>query len=136
MKLDQQNNSLEEIIAKEIGSFMNSEGGNLIIGVDDTNEILGLEKDYSTLKKQDSDGFALQLTNIVNTYLDKTLNSHIEISFPMVDGKEICLCKIKKSSNPVYLHSKNEKKFYVRMNNSSQPLDMEQAHRYIMEHWK
>ena len=136
MKLDQQNNVLEEIVAKEISSFMNSEGGNLIIGVDDTSKVLGLEKDYSTLRKQDSDGFGLQLTNVVNTYLGKTLNSNIEISFPSIDGKEICFCKIKKSAYPVYLRNKNEKKFYVRMNNSAQPLDMEQAHRYITEHWK
>lgn len=135
IKLNQQNNALEEIIVKEIASFMNSEGGDLIIGVDDNNKILGLEKDYSTLKKQDSDGFALQLTNIVNAQLDKTLNSLIEISFPEVDEKEICLCRIKKSSRPVFINNKNEKKFYVRMNNSSQPLDVEQVHKYIMEHW-
>jgi predicted HTH transcriptional regulator len=35
-------------ILKTIAAFMNSEGGTLIVGVDDSGNILGVEKDYET----------------------------------------------------------------------------------------
>ena len=136
VKLNQQNTALEEIIAKELCCFMNSGGGNLLIGVDDDGKAIGLEKDYSTFRDNSSDGFSQHLTNMVNKYLDKNSNAYFEASFHRLDGKEICLCKIKSAPRPVYLTKNNEKRFFVRMNNTCQPLDMEEAHKYISEHWK
>ena len=135
MKNNQQNNELEEVIAKELCAFMNSYGGNLLIGVDDDGNPLGLEKDYSTFRDHNADEFAQNMTNITIKYLDKISNSYLDLSFHNADGKEICLCKIKPSPRPIYLTKNNNKKFYVRLNNTVQPLDIEQAHTYILEHW-
>lgn len=44
------NKALEDVIAKTIAGFMNTQGGHLIIGIDDEGSILGLEQDYGTLK--------------------------------------------------------------------------------------
>jgi predicted HTH transcriptional regulator len=44
---------------------MNAEGGTLIIGVDDEYKVLGLQKDYETLKKQNPDGFEIELRQSV-----------------------------------------------------------------------
>lgn len=49
------NKKLEYVVAKTISAFLNSEGGTLIIGVDDDENILGLEKDMQTLSKQNTD---------------------------------------------------------------------------------
>ena len=51
-KRSQLNKKLEEVVLKTIGAFNNSRGGILVIGVDDGGNILGLENDYSTLKKK------------------------------------------------------------------------------------
>lgn len=136
VKLNQQNTVLEEVIAKELCCFMNSGGGNLLIGVDDDGKPVGLEKDYSTFKDNSSDGFSQHLTNLVNKYLDKNSNAYFEATFHKIEGKEICICKIKSAPRPIYLTKNNEKRFFVRMNNTCQPLDMEEAHKYISEHWK
>ena len=49
---------------KTIGGFANTDGGNLFIGVaDGTGEILGLERDFKAAKKQDADGFEVELKN-------------------------------------------------------------------------
>ncbi|UJH91878.1 ATP-binding protein [Antarcticibacterium sp. 1MA-6-2] len=50
------NKELELVIAKTITGFMNAKGGKLIIGVDDEGNILGLEKDYKSLKHKNKDG--------------------------------------------------------------------------------
>lgn len=136
VNLNQQNPALEEIIAKELCCFMNSGGGNLLVGVDDSGKPIGLEKDYSTFKDNSSDGFSQHLINMVNKYLDRNANVYFETTFHKIDGKEICLCKIKSAPRPVYLTKNNEKRFFVRMDNTCQPLDMEEAHKYISEHWR
>ena len=53
------NKIMESVVAKTITAFMNSGGGKLFIGVDDAGKILGIEKDYATLKNKNKDGFLL-----------------------------------------------------------------------------
>ena len=73
---------LEKIIAKTIAAFMNSEGGTLFIGVDDQGNVLGLDDDYRTLKKQDSDGFEIELRQSIEKYTkNKVANESFKLMF-------------------------------------------------------
>ena len=50
----QKNNKSKEVelsVAKSVAAFLNSNGGFLFIGVKDDKTILGIEKDFSVLKK-------------------------------------------------------------------------------------
>ena len=49
-KQDKLNRGLENAVLKTLAGFMNGQGGTLLIGVDDSGEVLGLEKDYETLE--------------------------------------------------------------------------------------
>jgi hypothetical protein len=41
------------------------------------------------------------------------------------------------AAGPVWVKNEGkEKVFYVRSANTTQPLDSEEAHRYIMSHWR
>ncbi len=78
VKLKQPNPKIiEKAIAKTIASFMNGEGGVLFIGVDDQGSILGLGEDYKTLKKQDSDGFEIELRQSVEKYTKNKASKRI-----------------------------------------------------------
>jgi hypothetical protein len=44
--------SLEQEVFKTVAAFMNSEGGILLIGVDDDGRISGIEKDYETFTQK------------------------------------------------------------------------------------
>ena len=57
IKLEQKNIDLRNEVLKTIAAFNNTEGGYLIIGIDDNKNIFGLEKDYSLSKKQNKDVF-------------------------------------------------------------------------------
>ena len=135
VKNNQVNRELEEVIAKEICAFMNAEGGDILIGVDDEGNPLGLERDHSTFNDAGADRFEQHLTNLVTKYLGRIANIHLKTRFHKIGGKEICRCKVKKASGPVYLEKNGNKKFYVRLNNTAQPLNVEQTHNYITEHW-
>lgn len=130
------NKELEKIIAKTIAGFLNSNGGTLFIGVDDDGNILGLNNDYLSFSKKNSDGFLLALVNTINRYLGTTIHKFIKTKIIQHEGKELCVIQIEKSSQPVYLTQKNgHEEFYIRASASTQPLGMKDAYEYISLHW-
>jgi hypothetical protein len=129
---------MEEIVLKSIAAFNNSEGGTLLIGVSDSQEVLGLEDDYGTLKEgPNKDQFQLHLRNLISSAFGKDFAAtQIRVSFPVIDDKEICEVEIKEGTKPLYCEvtDKNglkSKKFYVRSGNSSPDLDIEETASYI-----
>ena len=131
------NKKLEEVILKTIAAFSNGQGGNLIMGVKDDMEVIGLENDYNTLKDSTHDGFELHLRNLVNTaYGVEFASNNLMVSFPVVDETEICLVEVKPSLKPVYTQATDKngqrhEKFYVRSGNSSPEMPLSEIASYI-----
>jgi schlafen family protein len=123
------NPELEKVVLKTISAFGNTDGGILILGVDDNKNILGLEKDFNTLKKSTADYYEIHLRNVLHNFMGvKYVSKHIRIQFEKYqDHKEICKIKVIAADEPLYLKYKNkngqiEEKFYVRSGNSSQEI--------------
>ena len=76
------NKKLEYASVKAVSSFLNTEGGILIIGVDDNKNIIGIEKDLQMLPKQNTDGFELHFRQLIKKYLGDYLEKYIKIKFP------------------------------------------------------
>lgn len=129
------NKKLEYVIAKTISAFLNTEGGILIIGVDDDGNTLGLEKDIQTLTKQNIDGFELHLRQVIKKYLSDYFEKYIKVTFPKVDEKEICLIQISKSGKPVFITFEGNESFFVRNGNSSIPKNRQEQSEYEKIHW-
>lgn len=135
----QKNNKSKDVelaIAKSVAAFLNSNGGYLLIGVKDDKKILGLEKDFSFLKRATTDSFELHFTNIVNKYLGAENRPCVTMRFAEIGEKIVSVVIIpKRSPREVYLTLEGQPFFYIRSGNSSQPLDVKQAATYIKEHW-
>lgn len=129
------NKKLEYVIAKTISAFLNSEGGTLVMGVDDDGNVIGLDRDYNTLQKKDKDGFELHLRQLVNKYLGESFEKYIKTSFPKIDDEEICLVKVLRSSKPVFINYEGNEAFYVRNGNSSTPKNRREQSEYEKAHW-
>ena len=130
------NKNLEYVIAKTVSAFLNSEGGILLIGVDDNGNALGLGKDIETFSKKDIDGFELHLRNIIKKHLGSNFEKHLKITFPIIDEIAICKVKILKSGKPVFANFEGKDSFYVRNGNSSIPKNREEQSEYEKLHWK
>lgn len=120
---------LEEVIMKSVAAFNNGSGGILLIGVDDEGMLLGLEKDYTTLKSPDKDSFELHLRNLLNAeYGVDYCTSNVTVSFPLIGGREICAVEVEPGEYPIYVKISDPKsgrkleKFYVRSGNSSREI--------------
>jgi len=126
---EKSNPELEKVILKTIAAFGNTDGGILLIGVDDDKNILGLEKDFNTLKKSTSDYYEIHLRNILHNLMGvKYVSKYIRMQFEICENhKVICKIKVIAADEPAYLKFKNkngqvEEKFYVRSGNSSQEI--------------
>lgn len=126
---------VEHSILKTINAFQNSEGGTLIIGVDDEGVVLGLENDYASFGSKGKDGFLLHFDNIVIKSLGKEQQADIDIKFESDDGKEFAIVEVSASNKPVFLNANGKKEFYVRHAASSRAYDISEAYEYISKHW-
>jgi Putative DNA-binding domain len=127
---------LETSIIKTIASFLNSEGGVLLIGVEDDGKICGIEKDYYILKEipKNWEGWLDHLLRIIEKQIGLEFVDYIQIERIFCQDKTIAKIIVKKSSIPVYIVRKNIR-FYVRRLNTCRSLDLEQSANYIVNHW-
>jgi hypothetical protein len=130
------NKALSKVVAKSIAGFLNTEGGTLLIGVLNDGSIYGIEEDIKTLKHQNKDGFEQILIQVIKDYLGIEFCKYIKITFGKKEGNYVCMVQIERSPKPVFLKDNNEKEFYIRAGNTTQPLDMEEANSYIGTNWE
>ena len=137
-RLEKENKALEDVIIKSIAAFANGRGGVLIIGVDDEGNVLGLQKDFETLKKKDVDYFELHLRKLIKNQFGLHFSDNfLRIQFPEVEGQTIAVITIRSSEKPLYVKTKNKQgqwveKFYVRLGNSSQEItSLKEIEEYI-----
>lgn len=123
------NKHLEEVILKSVAAFNNGEGGTLVIGVDDDQNILGLENDYLTLKKKNIDYFEIHIRNLFNQMFGINFTTtNLKISFPNYEEKVICVIEIMKGETPIFLtltdaKGRRTENFFIRSGNTSQKVE-------------
>lgn len=128
---------MEKMVLKTIVAFLNAEGGTLLIGVSDSGEVVGLEKDYVTLPKKNRDGFENHLSQLIKTNIGLQFVKYIGIKFEKINSLEICIVSVGSSGRPAYLRNGDHKEdFFVRVGNSTQPFSMSETEEYIKTHWK
>ena len=129
------NKALRLPIMKNVAAFMNASGGVVVVGVDDEGQVLGLENDFSTLRKPDVDGLELVFNNNFNQMIGAEHRLHVDVTFAPVEGKTICILSVNPSPIPIFLNNGGKEQFYVRTGNASQPLTISQAMTYIDAHF-
>jgi hypothetical protein len=129
-----QNNELRNSSLKTIAAFLNSQGGTLVIGVEDGGAILGLEHDLKLLNGS-RDKFEQLLTRLVTDTVGAGIAPLYRLRFEGVDGKEVCIVDVERASEPIFLKTDKGKQFFVRVGNTTRALDHEEMLRYIETNW-
>jgi len=122
-------------VLKTVAGFMNSNGGTLIIGVDDNHQVVGMDFDFKSNSKGNKDGFILNFREYLESCIGiNNYNRYIDLSFESIDNKEVCVIKVEKNEYYIYLKKNNKKVLYVRLGNRTKPLDdPEEIIEYIEE---
>ncbi len=124
---DRLNKKLELAILKSIAGFLNHEGGDLLIGVTDSGEISGIERDCQSLSHPNWDGFERTLVNLVSSRLGPSACMSIHNQRIEIGELSICRVSVNKADTPVYCRDGNIERYYVRIGNTTRELDAHEA---------
>lgn len=133
------------IIAKSVAAFLNSQGGNLLIGVKENKEkssleVVGLEQDMKKLREGGLDSYRRTLIDeIFRAFFPPKiynhLNSYIDIDFVSIDSKTICWIKVKKSDSKVFLKINDKEIFIIRVDTQNRSIEGEKLVDYCITKW-
>ena len=138
VKLHEDSDWLQKEVTKSIAAFLNGQGGTLLIGVADDGTISGIADDVAVLDRTGHgghDGFLQALANIVNQHLGGGVAPLIRTQIVAIDGREVCVIRVRRSGEPVFLHDKKQDEFYVRIQTTTRALTPPETTRYVRNHW-
>lgn len=127
----EQDRRMEDAVLKTLAGFLNTDGGILLIGVDDDGTVLGVEND----RFSNEDHMLQHLTNLVRNRLDDiALMSHVKATFEDCAGKRVLRIACARSATPAYLTEGTDEVFYMRAGSSTQKLTGGQLRQY--DRWR
>ena len=85
--------SFSDTICREIVSFLNANGGDIVLGVADDGTIVGLNKIDETMRK---------IADIVTSQIEPNPQAIISSELRYFDGKTVLVLHISKGNRPIY----------------------------------
>jgi hypothetical protein len=119
-------------VLKTAAAFLNTEGGDLLIGVADDGAIVGIEAD----RLDTDDKFMRHLAQVVRNGLGDRAGTCIDPKTQIVQGKTVCVVSCQRSPEPVFLKWKEMEAdasgdFFVRSGPGTVRLPPDSAAKYI-----
>jgi predicted HTH transcriptional regulator len=134
------NDTPDEVITDQVIKaclgFLNQRGGTVLVGVSDSNEVIGVGRDIN--KKGSADKLVLYLGSKIRDKIGRVAVGLINISTPSTtSGETVLRVDVEPSTRAVFTVADVDKKsgLYVRNNNSTSLLKDQDAHEYIIRHW-
>lgn len=118
---------IEKSALKTIVAFLNSEGGDLLIGVDDSGVIKGVNEEVNKYYKND-DKYLLNFKNHIKTKIGEGFYPLIDYSLIAINGTPVLHVSCSASTTPCFLE---DNEFYVRSGPSTDALEGKSQHEYI-----
>ena len=124
---------MEHSVMKTISAFMNTDGGTLLIGVEDDGSILGIEQDNF----QNKDNYYRHFTNLVKQYTGNEYLPFIRSEIIPIEDKSILKVDCSPSHKGVFLKvDNNNEEFYVRTGPSTVKLEGSKLLSYVDQRFK
>lgn len=127
LKTGEADKAIEIAWMKAVAAFMNSEGGTLLIGVDDDGLIVGIGPDNF----QNHDLCLQHIKNLINQHIGAEFTHYIQCDVKDVDDKTVVMLSCQKASSPVFFNMGKNEDFYIRSGPSSIKLSMSKMVKYL-----
>jgi hypothetical protein len=124
--------TLVHSVLKTLAAFLNTEGGTLLIGVSNTGEIKGLQRDLDLFGKAKAnyDNFQLKLRALFHDRLDPKPLGKININLEHLPEGDVCRIDVEPQTDITHLDGKE---VYVRDGNRTKQLEGPTLTRWILE---
>jgi len=120
---------VEDSAIKTIAAFLNSDGGNLLIGVRDDGAVTGINVEIDKLHKSSSDKFLLRFKDKLKNRIGEQQYPYINQRIVDINGLFIFLVECAPSPTAAFV---DDKEFYVRTNPATDQLTGQKLATYLM----
>lgn len=138
-------NNLNEQRITSVVAFLNSNGGNLFIGVDDDMSIHGIEEELEQYHNSSEDKFMIQLTSLfrdkismrtANDDQSKTISKPSELvstTLVPLNGHTVAWVKVRPSKEFLFFYreKKDREHFYIRSGRNKQKVKPDEIEYYL-----
>jgi hypothetical protein len=131
----QTDSKMEDAVLKTIAAFCNTDGGVLLIGVDDKGMIVGIEEDGFP----NSDKFSLYFNNIVRDRLRPPPVGRWKHRMAKYSGRSVCVVECEPTDREVWVYPKGESsppQLYIREGPASKALQGPEITDYCRRHFR
>jgi predicted HTH transcriptional regulator len=73
--------------------------------------------------------------HILMRRLGKDAATLAHVSFVEVDDKDVCWLRVEPTPKPAYVEDEGDVKFYVRIGNTTQPMNAKELTDYVPKRW-
>lgn len=129
VKTGKKGKEIELAWLKAVVGFLNSDGGTLLLGVEDNGTIGGLEIDAF----ENSDRCLLHIKNLINQHVGAEFSGFLDIIFQLCEEKGVVMIDIHRAGQPVFLKIGKNEEFYIRSGPSSIKLSPSQMISYVLQ---
>ena len=119
---------IEQSALKTLVGFLNSEGGTLLIGVTDDEQILGLDLEIKKLHRGSRDNLLKHLKNKVKSAIGEAFYPLLDYQLVDVVKSPVLMIRCQPADKPCFLDAVE---FYVRTNPATDKIDGLVQHEYI-----
>lgn len=127
LNTNQPGKEIELAWLKAVTAFMNTDGGILLLGVNDNGDFVGLEAD----KFENEDKCMLHFKNLINQHIGAEFTNYLNFGLLTIQDKMIGVLECEASQKPVFLKNKNDEHFYIRSGPSNTKLQTSKILEYI-----
>jgi hypothetical protein len=127
LKAKKPGNEIARAWLKSLVAFLNTDGGTLLIGVEDNGEILGLEADNFP----NEDKCLLHFNNLLKQHIGLEHAARISVAIRSVKDKRILVVDCEKSPEPVFLRFGEDEEFFVRVGSGTRQLPASKVLEYV-----
>ena len=132
LKENKVDHGVEVAWLKTVAAFLNTEGGRLLVGVDDKGVPLGIEVDDF----DNEDKYLLHVNNRLQQHIGAEHAANVRFGLYRVGDRKVLLLECSPASKPVFMVDGGQESFYVRAGPGTRKLTMSEMLAYVVERGK
>ena len=129
VKENKVNHGVEIAWLKTVAAFLNSDGGRLLIGVEDQGVPLGIQADAF----DNEDKYLLHVNNLLQQHLGVEHAANVRFGLHPIGTQKVLLIECSSASKPVFLVDAGQESFYVRSGPGTRKLTISETLAYVVE---
>ncbi len=129
LKENKVNHGVEIAWLKTVAAFLNSDGGRLLVGVDNQGVPLGIGADGF----ENEDKYLLHVNNLLQQHLGAEHSANVRFGLYPVGESKVLLIECSPAASPVFLIDAGQESFYVRAGPGTRKLTMSEMLAYVVE---